>query len=139
MTSMPVRRIAAAYMSFGETHMRLYKVSFFGGLVTGYVLGARAGRERYDQIRRLARAAADNPAVQQAAGALQARFSGLLKSGWQQLVSQARSKASSVSGKLPGAGRSSSASGNGHARQSGSTHRRPFAPVDGDQGEHGTS
>ncbi len=28
------------------------KLSFFAGLATGYVLGAKAGRQRYEQIRR---------------------------------------------------------------------------------------
>ena len=33
----------------GEHHMRLYRITFFGGLAIGYVLGAQAGRERYEQ------------------------------------------------------------------------------------------
>jgi hypothetical protein len=35
------------------------------GLAAGYVLGARAGRERYEQIRKVARVVADNPPVRQ--------------------------------------------------------------------------
>ena len=38
------------------------------GLVIGYVLGSKAGRERYEQIVRLGSKIADNPAVQGAAG-----------------------------------------------------------------------
>jgi hypothetical protein len=52
-----------------------YRVTFIAGFATGFVAGARAGRERYDQIARLARQVADNAAVQQAAGALQAQAS----------------------------------------------------------------
>ena len=40
------------------------KVTFIAGFATGYVLGSKAGRGRYDQIREAARAFASNPAVQ---------------------------------------------------------------------------
>jgi len=50
-----------------------YKLVFFTGLGIGFVLGAKAGRERYEQLRKAARKAWDSPAVQQAAGALQAQ------------------------------------------------------------------
>ena len=56
-----------------------YRWVFFTGLGIGFVLGARAGRERYEQLRRAARKVADNPAVQQAAGALQAQAAGYAK------------------------------------------------------------
>ena len=57
--------------------MHKFRISFITGLVTGYVLGARAGRERYEQMKKVARTVADNPAVQQAAGAVQAQAAGL--------------------------------------------------------------
>jgi hypothetical protein len=44
------------------------KVMFAAGLAAGYILGTRAGRERYEQIKRAARRVADNPSVQEAAG-----------------------------------------------------------------------
>jgi hypothetical protein len=56
-----------------------YRWVFFIGLGIGFVLGTRAGRERYEQMRRLARRVADNPSVQQAAGALQAQATGYAK------------------------------------------------------------
>src|SRR5690242_17474088 len=56
-----------------------YRWVFFTGLGIGFVLGTRAGRERYEQMRRLARKVADNPTVQQAAGALQAQAAGYAK------------------------------------------------------------
>jgi hypothetical protein len=42
------------------------KLSFLSGLAIGYVLGARAGRERYEQIRKSARDLSQTPAVQKA-------------------------------------------------------------------------
>ena len=52
-----------------------YRVTFIAGFAVGFIIGARAGRERYEQIVRLAHRIADNPAVQQAAGAMQAQAS----------------------------------------------------------------
>ena len=43
-------------------------MAFVLGAATGYVLGARAGRERYEQIVRTYHRIADHPAVQSAAG-----------------------------------------------------------------------
>ncbi|GGP42099.1 hypothetical protein [Saccharothrix coeruleofusca] len=43
------------------------------GAAVGYVLGARAGRQRYDQIVRAYRAMVDHPAVQGAAGIVRAK------------------------------------------------------------------
>jgi DNA-binding transcriptional MocR family regulator len=56
-----------------------YRVVFLAGLGIGFVIGTRAGRERYEQMRRLARKVADNPSVQQAAGVLQAQAAGYAK------------------------------------------------------------
>ncbi|MGY5885310.1 hypothetical protein [Modestobacter italicus] len=49
------------------------KLSFLAGFGAGYVLGARAGRERYEQIRRVYQHAKDDPRLQTAAGMAQAR------------------------------------------------------------------
>ena len=43
------------------------KVTFLAGFATGYVLGSRAGRARYEQIRQAARSFMANPAVQSTA------------------------------------------------------------------------
>lgn len=40
------------------------KSALLAGLAAGYVLGAKAGRERYEQIRAAARQLGDNPGVQ---------------------------------------------------------------------------
>ena len=49
------------------------KLSFLAGFGAGYVLGARAGRERYEQIRRAWDHAKDDPRLQSLAGMAQAR------------------------------------------------------------------
>ncbi|MBV8933060.1 MAG: hypothetical protein JOZ47_19310 [Kutzneria sp.] len=46
---------------------------FLLGAAVGYVLGARAGRARYDQLVRLYRKVADHPAVQGLAGVVRAK------------------------------------------------------------------
>lgn len=43
------------------------KLSFLTGAAVGYVLGARAGRARYESITRIARAVAASPQVQSGA------------------------------------------------------------------------
>lgn len=54
-----------------------YKMTFLVGFAAGYTLGARAGRERYEQIRRVTQSLSENPAVQSAAGVLQAKATNL--------------------------------------------------------------
>lgn len=49
------------------------KFSFLLGLGVGYVLGSKAGRQRYEQLLRSWRRVRDNPSVQEAAGLVQAR------------------------------------------------------------------
>ncbi|MGW0312220.1 YtxH domain-containing protein [Streptomyces flavidovirens] len=44
-----------------------YRLTFIAGLALGYVLGTRAGRERYEQLKKSARQVAQNPAVRNAA------------------------------------------------------------------------
>ncbi|MFC7218864.1 YtxH domain-containing protein [Streptomyces polyrhachis] len=47
----------------------VHRITFAAGMAVGYVLGARAGRERYEQIRKGARELAQSPAVRNAAEA----------------------------------------------------------------------
>ncbi|MFD4986433.1 YtxH domain-containing protein [Streptomyces sp. NPDC058374] len=44
-----------------------YRLTFVAGAALGYVLGSRAGRERYEQLRKCAERLARNPAVRNAA------------------------------------------------------------------------
>ncbi|HEY5835977.1 YtxH domain-containing protein [Streptomyces sp.] len=46
-----------------------YRLIFITGALVGYVLGARAGRERYEQLRAVAQKLAQNPAVRNTAEA----------------------------------------------------------------------
>ncbi|MFE2720913.1 hypothetical protein [Kitasatospora sp. NPDC059327] len=45
----------------------MWKLSLIVGLAAGYVLGSRAGRQRYEQIAKVTRQVAQNPKVQGAA------------------------------------------------------------------------
>jgi hypothetical protein len=53
------------------------KLSLLVGAAIGYVLGARAGRERYEAIVRVARKIAGSQTVQATAGVLQAHVDDL--------------------------------------------------------------
>jgi FAD/FMN-containing dehydrogenase len=77
-----------------------YRLVFFTGLGIGFVLGARAGRERYEQLRKLARKAADSPAVQQAAGALQAQAASAAKAAGGMVAGRAGAARAKVGGAL---------------------------------------
>jgi hypothetical protein len=48
-------------------------LKFLLGAAVGYVLGARAGQERYEQLVRTYQRIADHPVVQGAAGVVRAR------------------------------------------------------------------
>ena len=115
-----------------------YRVTFLAGLVAGFIIGARAGRERYEQIKKLARKAADSPAVQQAAGAAQAQAAGLARSArdkvtgkiQERLPKLAETAKNKVGGRLPSRDRvPGTRSRDGNGRTAGSAFsRRPGAP-----------
>ena len=77
-----------------------YRFVFFTGMAIGFVLGARAGRERYEQIRKLARKVADNPTVQQAAGAVQAQAASYAKTAGGKVADRAGAARAKVGGAL---------------------------------------
>jgi hypothetical protein len=56
-------------------------LKFLLGAAVGYVLGARAGHERYEQLHRTYRRLTDHPAVQAASGVVRARVEELVKGG----------------------------------------------------------
>jgi hypothetical protein len=62
------------------------KLWFIGGLAAGFVLGARAGRERYEELVRNARKVWDHPTVQEAAGVAQAQANRLYEEGKDRLA-----------------------------------------------------
>src|SRR5262245_15899321 len=63
-----------------ETSMR-GKLMFGAGVGLGYLLGTRAGRERFDQITAKAKRFWDSDTVQEAAGAMQAKAGQLYEGG----------------------------------------------------------
>jgi hypothetical protein len=78
--------------------MQRYRITFLSGLAAGFVLGARAGRERYEQLKRLGRRVADNPAAQQAAGAVQAQAAGLAKAARQKVTDELHDRVPKMAG-----------------------------------------
>jgi len=86
--------------------MRLYRVSFVAGFAAGFVAGSRAGREKYDQLVKLAKATAESPAVQQAAGTIQGQAVSLASTAAAKMTDKlppaAQSMARNVTGHLPG-------------------------------------
>src|SRR5258708_36761868 len=128
--------------------MGAYRLTFVGGLAVGYGLGAQAGRERYEQLKRLARKAAESPAMQQTAGALHAQATATAKTAKDtaktatgKATTGMRKSAAKVSQRTSAASRTRSPartrSGNGEMpRATGSDDHRPFLPVNGNFGEH---
>jgi len=117
--------------------MRFYRITFVGGLAVGYVLGAQAGRERYDQLKQLARKAAESPAMQQTAGALQAQATATAKSARDKATTGMRKGAAKVTGRNPDGNRGSASTPvSGDGARTGGGGGRPFVPVNGSFGEH---
>lgn len=54
------------------------KLLILAAFGAGYVLGTKAGRQRYEQLRRASRQVADNPKVQGVAGLLEAQAEGMV-------------------------------------------------------------
>jgi hypothetical protein len=64
----------------GDMEAPVAKLSFLVGFGAGYVLGSKAGRERYEQIRRGWEQAKDDPRLQSIAGVAQAKADDALTS-----------------------------------------------------------
>lgn len=65
------------------------KLWFAAGLAVGYVLGTRAGRDKYEEIVKNARKVWEHPTVQEAAGVVQAQSQRLVSEGRRKLEQQA--------------------------------------------------
>jgi hypothetical protein len=63
------------------------KLMFLTGLAAGFVLGSRAGREKYEEIRDNAKKVWESPSVQEAAGVAQAQAAKLYSEGKDKLQS----------------------------------------------------
>src|ERR1051325_6193747 len=70
-----------AYASRTEGAAMRGKLMFLSGLAAGFVLGSRAGREKYEEIRANAKKVWDHPTVQEAAGVAQAQATKLYTEG----------------------------------------------------------
>jgi hypothetical protein len=81
--------------------MHLYRVTFVAGVAVGFVAGARAGRERYDQLVKIAKATTDSPAFQQATGVVQAQATGLLATAGQKVADSVPGLAHLVEDHIP--------------------------------------
>jgi hypothetical protein len=89
-----------------------YRFMFLAGLAVGYVVGTRAGRERYEQMVKAARKVAENPTVQRTARGAGAKATDFTKAAGQKAVERmpkltetAKTSASKVRGqvgRLPG-------------------------------------
>lgn len=112
-----------------------YRVAFLGGLAVGFVLGARAGRERYEQIKQLAGRVAESPQAQQAAGAFQAQATGLAKTARQKVTDGLQDRVPKVAGKaadhIPGLRRKNGRHGGNSGNGSG---EYPYAAAGGQGG-----
>ena len=84
-----------------------YKATFLVGLAIGFVVGTRAGRERYEQMKKAATQVVQSPPVQKATQAAGAKATELTKvakdkaaSRVPKLTETAKSSASKVRGQL---------------------------------------
>ena len=94
------------YMRGRGTTMR-GRVTFVAGLAIGLVAGARAGRERYDQLMRFTHKVAENPTVRKATSAAGHKASELASAAGHQaadklpkITEQAKQSATKVRGQL---------------------------------------
>src|SRR6201992_1193439 len=85
-----------------------FKLTFLVGFVAGYVVGAAAGRERYEQIKGVSTKVAGNPAVQKATGTVGAKAGELSKTAKDKAADKlpkfASSAMSKAGDKIPGIG-----------------------------------
>jgi hypothetical protein len=84
-----------------------YRVTFLAGLAIGFIVGARAGRERYEQMVKMGRKVVENPTVQRTTRTAGAKAAGLTKAAGQKAAEQmpkftetAKNTVSNVRGQL---------------------------------------
>ncbi len=65
-----------------------HRATFLAGLAVGLVAGARAGRERYEQLKRVALKVADNPTVRKTTKAASEKAGELTKAAGHQAAEQ---------------------------------------------------
>src|SRR5260370_10440342 len=91
---------------------RRFKATCLAGFGAGFVAGARAGRERYEQMKKVGRKVAENPTVQKATRAAGGKATELTKVAkdkaaerMPKITETAKSSASKVRGQLDRIGR----------------------------------
>jgi hypothetical protein len=84
-----------------------YRVTFLAGFAAGFVAGTRAGRERYEQMKKAGQKVVHSPAVQQATRAAGEKAAGLSKVAGRKaaermpkITETAKTSASKVRGQL---------------------------------------
>jgi hypothetical protein len=84
------------------------RITFLAGFAVGFVAGARAGRERYEQMVKLGRRVVEHPAVQNATRTAGAKATELSKAAGQKaaermpkIAETAKSSASKVRDRIP--------------------------------------
>jgi hypothetical protein len=78
-----------------------YRATFVAGLVVGFIAGARAGRERYDQIVKYTKQVAGHPAVQKATNTVTTKATELGKTAAAKAPEFAKTAAATVSEQVP--------------------------------------
>ena len=78
-----------------------YKAMFVAGFAVGFIAGARAGRERYDQIVKYSKQVAGHPAVQKATSTVTAKATELGKTAAAKAPDLAKTAAATVSEQVP--------------------------------------
>jgi hypothetical protein len=77
------------------------RITFLVGLAVGYVLGTRAGRERYEQMVKATRKVADSPAVQQATRSVGSKAAELSKAAGQKATELSKAAGQKASEQMP--------------------------------------
>ena len=112
-----------------------FRLSFLAGFGVGFVVGTRAGRERYEQIKNLASQAKDSPAVQQAAGAAQAQAANLASKAKDQAAQRVPQLTEKAKSKMPGSLGDRIPGGRG---QDGNGQSKPGTTYTGSPGSSGS-
>ncbi|SCG49747.1 hypothetical protein [Micromonospora coxensis] len=124
------------------------KIMFLGGLAAGFVLGARAGREKYEELVVRGRKVLDHPTVQEAAGVAQAQATRLYSEGKDKLGQSKLGEKLGGNGSKPGltaaddafagtpatVGAKTSSTGSTSSTSSSASTPKPKAPGSGTNG-----
>ena len=99
------------------------KILFATGIEVGYVLGTRAGRERYEQLKRAAQGFWNDPRVQRRVDQVE----GFVRENAAEVAEFVTDGAKKVVGRVTGAGRTGAASGAGGGATASSAAAQPSA------------